>query len=480
MIDVIHMALPMDGRVWRVEWLGEVRRNPFSPRELEVRVAFRRMKVRPAEGTGTSVQTVHIGVGALCRLAPGTLWKDGRFVGEDRAERLSCHVELNPAAKNADAIEYPIFSAGRKHRAESFGGLQIPADMSGGHVMRIKLGRRSGRAREILIPLFEIARSWFLRDTELTLRLLSAPIESAVSALYDPYRSIVQADRTVLAVKPGLSEGTIPVLAMLARDEYARSMAGRMVNRIVRAHLTDSKTGVEALPPLRDRWRIEALGAWGEKKDRDRFYVHRMVAVQLPPLGDIEWFPLDEDAEPGSVGGSSDPADSARERSERRSLLRVIHHSDPSARRGRPKTTVDAAPFIDPPRVTRREREKAVEGASRDPPRKAVETVDTEEEAATGAPTSYGEGLLGFGYESPASDGSSSKSFLAAGLKPMLAILRLLEKQDVRQFGGRVEIVRSDLPNVGGAVVGFAGLARLFGHIDRKTRRSGESHEGEK
>lgn len=456
MREIVHMALPMDGRIWRVEWIGDVRRNPFSPKELEVRVAFRRFtKEQPPRPSSTSREE-YVGVGTLCNLPLGSLWRDGRYVGDDEAARLTVDLDFSSTGQKPDTISYRMVAAPQKNRANTFGGLRVPAAMGSGYVMEIRLARQRNRARTICIPLFEVARSWFLRDSELALRLLSNPLAIAIDGLFDPQQSVINQTQTLLALRPGLSEGAIPIVAMLATSEYARLVAGRMVNRIVKAFMTQTSATLEALPPHPDRWNIDAYGRWGEKNDRGTFYVHRMASIELPAMGPIEWFTTevhsDEVRRDGSLHSElgEHPGSLGRE-----NRVRVNHYFEPSARRGNVYATVKAPPIMNPPELTRRppQIEPTRNGEARK--RQTGSAVVPDQEVSSGIGTSWDAGVAGFRYKSPDIGSDGTKSFLPAGLEQLSKIALELKSDPemrVRSVGGSANqigpenLVRTQMP----------------------------------
>ncbi|HKY71162.1 MAG TPA: hypothetical protein VJL88_04535 [Nitrospira sp.] len=443
MLDVIHMALPMDGGIWRVEWIGAVRVNPFSPQELEVSVAFRQVGAAPPYVPNRRIHIERIGVSTLCKLPLGSLWRDGRYVGEHPATSLQCEVNLQTGSRRADVVSYDVVGDPKEKRNGRHGNHLIPIRMGTFYAMRIQISKPRTKLKRIIIPLFEIARSWFLRDSELTLRLTSGPIDSAMDKLYDAKQStIVEQGQTVLAIHPGLSEGAIPTIAMLACDPYSRMVASRMVNRIVSAFMSKESVGLETLPPLQERWAIHAAGTWGEMKDKGTFYVYRMTAIQMPKLGDVEWFRLGGDEPVAAATVTTDEASPFDEFKTRRGTARVTHQLDPSARHGRTSATVEAVPMLNPPIVikrptpppakeTRGTRSKASKGGR----------TSTEEEVSTGVAASWGEGVPSFRYKikTTEDDDVSSRVFLPAGLKQMVIIVRHLKKDAdlrIRAVGG--------------------------------------------
>lgn len=443
MLDVVHMELPMDGRAWRVEWIGDVRLNPSSPQELEVKVAFRRMGVAPDFKPTTKIREVWIGVGALCGLPLGSLWKDGRYFGLAPAEALSFTVNLPSEEKGADSVSYELATASLKNRKHYFGSHLIPEYLGNGYVMRIQLAKPKTRLRRLYIPLFEIARSWFLRDSELTLRLLSGPIDIAIEQLHDSALSKAADDGgIVLALRAGLSPGVVPTVAMLVSDPYSRFVAGRMVNQLVKAHVGKKTAGLEALPPVQGRWQIEAMGEWGEKLNRNAFYVYRMTAIQLPALPDIEWFHVGrEDLGDSLVVSDGFGATSAQTERNRKVQVRVSHHLDPSKKMGRTQQWVDPSPFLNAPRVHKRPEDAPDLRNRQQAPSNASANRDYEVLASSGMGAGYGEGLPSFRYKSIpyGLEEQGSRTLMPAGLEKMLSILEQLQKDPdlkIRVVGG--------------------------------------------
>ena len=79
---------PSDGRIWRVDFLGGLLRNPDNPYEPTIQVSISPLRDAlqddPEELARTNAvidedrTTIHIGVGQLPYLKVGSLWADGR------------------------------------------------------------------------------------------------------------------------------------------------------------------------------------------------------------------------------------------------------------------------------------------------------------------------------------------------------------------------------------------------------------------
>lgn len=66
MLEVVHANLPMDGRVWRVEWIGRILPHSSLPMTLEVEMAFRRLGNASFSLPISNVKFVRIGLGSIC------------------------------------------------------------------------------------------------------------------------------------------------------------------------------------------------------------------------------------------------------------------------------------------------------------------------------------------------------------------------------------------------------------------------------
>ena len=79
---------PSDGRIWRVDFLGGLQRNPDNPYEPTIQVIISPLRdalqrdpdelARTSAVIGENRTTIHIGVGQLPYLKVGSLWADGR------------------------------------------------------------------------------------------------------------------------------------------------------------------------------------------------------------------------------------------------------------------------------------------------------------------------------------------------------------------------------------------------------------------
>lgn len=422
----------MDGRVWRVEWFGQMRQNLSSPRELEIDVVLRRIGIaRPT--ASDQLRTVRIGMGALCRIPLGSLWRDGSRVGDFTFQTLKSSVRTRKAKSQIAPVKSLKSQDAHVEGHYYFGSLLIPRELG---TERVRIfnqsagqGYEQSKPWKVIIPLAEIARAWFLRDSELTLRLLSYPIELAVQELFDSSQSVLdRSGRSRIVVPPYVFPDSIVTVAMLVLDEMSRIAAGRMVNQLVAAALAKSTTGLEASLPVAGAVPFRATGEWGSESGISTFFVYQLTGITLPKLGEIEWF-RSEPVE-GPASNASRILDTTKASVDRAMdvRLRVIHNLDPSSGLNRSSRFENAAVYLNSPVLTRirADSEKALHEPKSTSPKSETFT-ELETSVSTGVGMSYQSDLPSIRFTSqPPDDDDHPSAFLEAGLDKLERLAQAL------------------------------------------------------
>ena len=289
-LDVRLLNLPMDGRVWRVDWIGQILRRSSVTRELEVEVAFTRMYKAGDIYTTTHVTEVCVASGSeICGLPLGSLWRNGMLVETPQFAEHELAVSIPSPKRAIEEIQMltwrpilPYVDIGR------FGSFVCPEQMLGSRYLKIS-GVINNICMPVFIPLFEIARSWYLRDSELSSRLLSAPIEIAIEKLADISKSSSQGKYAHICLRDGLAESALPTVAMLTLLPHARKAAKRLISTYSRQMALGARAFLEALPPIQGRQTLRARGELICLGSSDAFFVYSLTAVPLPWLPTLEW-----------------------------------------------------------------------------------------------------------------------------------------------------------------------------------------------
>ena len=164
---------PDDGRIWRIDWVGNVELNPAIPSEPRLEVSM--VPLRDGIGdkydsTSSAINSerreIYIGVGQLPVLMIGSLWKQGRCL----QERAGKEVEFNELTINS--LTTQVIHA---HKVDE-GQPLIPRQyymMGKGYSNPLLAVEWKGDPLGILIPMAELLRYYYATSTDLALALFA-------------------------------------------------------------------------------------------------------------------------------------------------------------------------------------------------------------------------------------------------------------------------------------------------------------------
>lgn len=290
MFEIRLRSLPMDGRVWRVEWIGELRPYLSTTREMEIDVAFRRMRASGKTYLPTlMVEIFRVGASEVCGLPLGSLWSAGVFVAAPQFDEHKLEVRFpRNTAYRPTVFSIPLTSSADSSRVGEFGDFVLPVGMGSSRYFQGE-AKIDGVKMPFYVPLFEVARAWYLRDSELTRRILARPMHSAVENLIDIAGSRSSNGNCEIRLREGLPASAVPVAAMLAFDHFAQQAA----SRIIAAYASGSALGraryLEAMPPIHGSRRLSARGAVLPIKKGKAFFAYVLTSVPFPHFESIEW-----------------------------------------------------------------------------------------------------------------------------------------------------------------------------------------------
>lgn len=426
MLEVTHVQLPMDGEIWRCEWFGEVRANPAAPLELEIAAWFRQQAADRTALPDAKNRVVWIGLGAFCSLRLGSLWRDGRLL--DPGDWTTEEFFVDFATPRRLPVANALIGNSRQAIAMTFGSLLVPDEE---HEQPVLLANTFGDGRstkrpKVAIPLHEVARGWYLRDSELTLRIMSQPFPYALDALYDRNQSKIVPQKIQLAVRPGISVGSVPIVAMLVSNPQITLTARSLIDRVVAAKIGKGSTSLDVMPPMKGRTRIIVAGEWKEVLRTRTFFVYSLLGVELPKLPPIEWFRADgaHDAELvfSENGSGPDNRDELGLQG-----VRVTNSLEPSTRVAPRSIFIEPAELLNLPSIERQ--------STQDPLKRPVRLADkrgkepgTSEDVSSGTGTSPSEGARSVRFETtpPERADDVGNQFLAAGFDGMIDLARRL------------------------------------------------------
>lgn len=419
MLEVVHAALPMDGCIWRVEWYGAISRNHGAPLEYLISVYFRKFVANGGNAPLTSdVTVVQVGIAAICSLPLGSLWQAGRLIGFSDRETIEC--TINVPLHRRGPLRHELWR--RLSRAPfKFGSLEVPHQAGDERVVSVPIGQGSSREGRLAIPCFEVARAWFLRDSELTLRLLSTPIKQALDKLHDRTQTRFENGKLLLALRSGVSASAVPLIAALIRDPHFAACAAGILTSVVANHLHGEPKRLSAVPPIQGECKIRAAGEWGTISGKRTFFVHWLTAVELPDLPPIEWFW--SDASEGQTAESTGDRQLTPVGIPTREVIRILHALDPSARERVINLFALGAEWINPPKIERRP--NALAEVVERPQVTRIEQpleISLTTEASTALPTDWGDGPSRAKYITLTAEGEPERRFMPASFDRIIAV----------------------------------------------------------
>ncbi|MBX7223945.1 MAG: hypothetical protein K1Y36_28780 [Blastocatellia bacterium] len=268
--NLVLEAFPQDGRIWRLEWIGEVELNPLVPSEPLIRVVL-----TPLKPTAISDQllnsirgydhvdaiTVQVGTGLIPILQIGTFWKHGRLV---RApwKRLTSSVftyrnllvssttaVTDAVSENLEMLNSAVYPAVRWCNRSKFLALEKPGPKD-----REKAGR-------IIIPCSEIFRFYYANGSFLANSLLLGQLNEAGGNLYDATRSrIDEHGDAYLHARQGVTLEDTPVVARFAFSRYAGRQA-QLISPLILKNVNLYNLGlIETRFPFEGRTTLEVSG----------------------------------------------------------------------------------------------------------------------------------------------------------------------------------------------------------------------------
>ncbi len=270
------------GGPWQITAFGRITANESVPGERLIEIQLSPLPYRDL--TPESIVTVRAPIGALGQFRCGSLWKDGQpfdgVVPSQRRSELKTDIPMEPR----------VVLGGYTIGGESL----IPPSrrrLAGEAAMAPYLALPlEGRPDRILIPLPEIARTWYLRSTELANRLMADPLTVALGqmAILDP-PAPGSAERHI-TIRSGLGEQDIPTIAMLTLNGFARNRAELLFDQLAKAYASKDKgVYLRVLPPISGPAELVARGIWFASAGDTRFLVDHFEKVPLPTFPPIAW-----------------------------------------------------------------------------------------------------------------------------------------------------------------------------------------------
>ena len=225
----------------------------------------------------------------LCAMPLRSLWRNGEYVGLQVSSDCTVKAQL-PGLAPTSII--------RGKSTAQFEGMERPAWTYGDHLIPSAFGaprllkastHLDGEELPVYIPLFEIARAWFLRNSELTSLMLSYRSEGIINLLVDESKTVLGRDRVSLTVRDGIPASAVPVVALIVLKKRARKACSRMILTFASCTGRNRSASIEAFPPMAGLFTLRIRGEVSNFNGKKSLLVHSIAAAELPKLPSIEW-----------------------------------------------------------------------------------------------------------------------------------------------------------------------------------------------
>jgi len=272
-----HRSFPSDNQRWTAVAFGKVFPNPKISSEylVELHLSLPGTKDEPKP----RFHTCHVGIGALPDTLLGSIWVNGKVV--DRSDRL---VKRQGTVRFPD--DHPATVGGWHRLADDSPlippwSLRIPQAAANAQYLILPASREFGG--EIIIPLSEVVRAWYLRSTSLALALTTNPVNLALEHIFDDDIP-KQPGENIICLKPGFSGADVQVAAALRYSALFKQRAAQIVNELIHANSQGKDGFLSAIPPISGQQPLTALGIPINVRGQSRFLVQRLLAIPAPTL----------------------------------------------------------------------------------------------------------------------------------------------------------------------------------------------------
>lgn len=247
-------------------------------------------RVESQEESKDLFRIVHTGIGQIPYLHIGQRWRNKQEAGVAPLQAFRRKLNFRPGKwRLIEAGE--ALPASRSARTEYLIPPFVHRLTSETLASRCLAFGLDGIPDVVIVPCIEIARAWYLRSTELTLRLTSAPFSEAKKRIFNNnYPPFAKSGNNQVMLRTGLSQSDVLVAAMLACDDIAAECASVMMDSLAEAATRRKPAFLTAHPPVEGTLPVRANGRWFTSGGQERFLVYYFTAVPFPALTpELEW-----------------------------------------------------------------------------------------------------------------------------------------------------------------------------------------------
>lgn len=275
---VHHAAWPQDDKHWRVQWLGAIEKG-YVPSEYLINVLI--ATHGEASNRQESTKIIQVGLGAMPDLEIGSVWQNGykQYIAGDEHRDFTISMS-DGALKQIDARFQISHDISARRYLIPPNAYKIGAEMLGSQcLVTVPLSNTPS----LIIPCTEIARGWFFRSTNITLKLTNSAPTDTFSSIYDPDQSgIAQNGGWRVHLRSTTQNSDAAIAAMLACDQLARDRVRLILNSIVKGSVERRPVFLAARPPVNGTHKIRVRGKWIRSGGVDRFLVFSLVEIPFP------------------------------------------------------------------------------------------------------------------------------------------------------------------------------------------------------
>lgn len=288
---VIIKTFPADGKLWRVQWFGQLSLNPHIFDEPLIEVILTPFTLLhdgyPRFDTANS-KTVCIGVGQLPLVHIGSVWQNGelqpihRFKVEQKTYKsLKIFPSTMRTIKTIEKVEGEYLLPYKHHY---YGGKESL-------LTRCLCIERNGDPYHLIIPAIEIARFYYVQTSKLARIIFNGQFWHSQDVLYntDYSKTFKHEGLATVQLRTKFDNPDAWIAARLAFSEVALNKALAIYDSILKNYRSrEGKAIPEAYPPFEGQTDLKVYGKTIKSQSKSRFLVFWIGVCSAPfPFDDV-------------------------------------------------------------------------------------------------------------------------------------------------------------------------------------------------
>lgn len=302
--NFFYDELFQDGRLWRIEWLGQIIQNPGDRSNPLIELVVAPLLLDPegldandaalAPDLALAVRreermVVHHDVATLLDIPIGSLWLNGkpwRYPGYEvfRAEELSFGKGYTHSVR-LDSLE--LDAAGIILDDYVPLDTDLPTPIEKGHLLAVQVG---SDPYGLLIPMPEVVRFYFCQSSFMAKLLIRSPFGLNEDKIYDVDHSGLRDDGVCYVERrKEVGEEDMHLIVHLLTKRWARIAANKIWLQRLKNKQNEGYGSLAAFPPFPRPATIIANGAWlgGPETSQPRFLAFRIAKGNFPPPHEV-------------------------------------------------------------------------------------------------------------------------------------------------------------------------------------------------